>query len=114
MKEQNGFNNGFVTISGFLPNDVVDNSGYFIELFGNYTGNKDEIIVITQLGRTVGAAYVCHLSSNGYYNCVFDLPDFPTLIIKQNICIQERDGVKYTMACVAEKKNDYAMANWLW
>lgn len=111
----------FVIIEGFLPDDVVENSGFAVQLNGEITGDPDEIIVITQLGRTVGAAYVCHLS-NGYgrrnggkpCKCVLDLPGFPKLKIEQDFLIKERDGIKYTMACMAEKNFDYARANWLW
>lgn len=111
----------FITIDGFLPKDVVANSGFAVQLIGELTGEADEIVVITQLGRSVGTAYVCHLS-NGYdkrnmgnpCKCILDMPGFPKIKIAQDFLIKERDNIKYTMACVAEKGFDYARANWLY
>lgn len=111
----------FITIDGFLPEDVVENSGIAIQLIGILTGEPDEIVVITQLGRAVGSAYVCHLS-NGYdkrnmgdpCKCILDMPGFPKIKITQDFLIKEMDGIKYTMACMAEKDFDSARANWLY
>lgn len=111
----------FIVIDGFLPNDVVENSGFAVQLIGKLIGEPNEIIVITQLGRTVGTAYVCHLS-NGYdkrnmgnpCKCILDMPGFPKIKITQDFLIKEMDGIKYTMACMAEKDFDFARANWLY
>lgn len=105
-----------------LPKDVIENSGECIELFGELTGNSDEIVVITQLRRTVYNAYVCHVS----YDCkteylighkiINDIPEFPIMIIKgltEDICIKTINGVKYTMVCKADKHEDFTTPNWL-
>ena len=47
-----------------LPEDVIFNSGN-VELYGELKGDPNEIIVITQIGRFLRNAYVCHLS-DGY------------------------------------------------
>ena len=111
----------FIIIDGFLPEDVVKNSGIAVQLIGKLSGEPNEIVVITQLGRSVGTAYVCHLS-NGYdkrnignpCKCILDVPGFPKIKITQDFLIKERNGVKYTMACMAEKDFDSSRANWLY
>ena len=106
-----------------LPKDVVENSGMGVQLVGEITGDNDEIIVISQLGRRVGTAYVCHLS-NGYERrnknlpckVICDIPNFPKLVIAshmEHILIREINGTKYTMACLADSELESARANWL-
>lgn len=103
-----------------LPKDVIENSGSSVNLVGKLTGAEDEIIVLTQFCRTVGTAYVCHLS-DGYdsENCdipckvISDIPDFPKMIIK-DVSIKNINGVRYTMACLADKDFAEAVANWLY
>ena len=102
-----------------LPKDVIENSGDAINLVGELTGSDDEIVVITQLGRRVGSAHVCHLKDGFAYDsrpckCIFDMPGFKKIEIRQNFLIKEFNSIKYTMACLAESGFADASANWLW
>lgn len=110
----------YLNIHGFLPKDVVTNSGDFIELIGDLTNDPNEIIVITQLGRKVYKAYVCHVSEDDNKKnikpkkCILDMPNFPKINIAKNSHIKTRENVKYTMACKADKKLIEARTNWLY
>lgn len=104
-----------------MPEDVIINSGYEISLNGKLTGDSDEIIVITQLRREVFDGYVCHIS-HGYtkrnggnpIDMILDMPGFKKIIIYgPELRVHEFGGIKYTMACLAEKEMDVAFANWL-
>lgn len=107
-----------------LPNDIIENSGIAVNLIGEITGEDDEIIVITQLGRTIGTAYVCHLSEgyesrNSINHCkvICDMPNFPKIIIKkymEDVSIKTIDGIKYTMVCMMDKTLHKGSGNWLY
>lgn len=109
----------FIYIDGFLPNDVVKNSGITIKLIGEITKEPNEIIVITQLGRIVFEGYVCHLvykkrKLGECHKYILDMPNFPKIKIPKDFLVKELNGIKYTMICLEDKNLDYAMANWLW
>ena len=101
-----------------LPNDVwFENQ--FIDLEGTPTGADDEIVVLSQIGRMVTRAYLCHLSK-GYRHrrgdekipVVLDYPQLKKLkITKPCLNVHTFNGIKYTMACLADK--EYGNANWL-
>ena len=102
-----------------LPDDVVSNND-LVELVGTPTGSDDEIIVLSQIRRAVTKAYVCHVA-NGYKHrrgdeaipVVLDYPRLKKLRISNpRLDIHTFNGVKYTMACLADKET--GTANWLW
>lgn len=112
----------FLNISELnLPEDVIKNSGVGVELIGEITGAEDEIVVITQLGRFVSTAHVCHLLNgyterNGGSPCkiILDMPGFNKIVVRKDFLIKEFNGIKYTMACLAEKDFVNTAANWLY
>ena len=102
-----------------LPRDVLENND-LVELVGTPTGSDDEIIVLSQIRRAVTKAYVCHIA-NGYKHrrgdeaipVVLDYPRLKKLRISNpRLDIHTFNGVKYTMACLADKET--GTANWLW
>ena len=102
-----------------LPGDVISNNE-LIELVGTPTGSTDEIIVLSQIRRSVTKAYVCHIS-NGYKHrrgdeaipVVLDYPRLQKLRISNpRLDIHTFNGVKYTIACLTDKET--GNANWLW
>ena len=92
-----------------LPTDVIENSWDYIPFYGKLTGDPTEIIVITQYKREVFSGTVCHLKGD----TIFDMPKFNPIKCHNPKTIKEIDGIKYTMACLAEK-NDYPVTNWLY
>ena len=102
-----------------LPEDVIFNSGgEDIPLKGSLTGDPNEIIIITQFRREVYSGTICHLekaNTNHDAYVIRDMPGFNEIHIPHTFTdrIHVFDGVKYIMACLAEK-NDYALANWLY
>lgn len=104
----------------FLPGDVINNSGSSIPMHGKLMGDSNEIVVITQLNRTVRKAYLCHLSkkvdecTKEPYDCILDMPGFKEITIDQKNCVKNIDGIRYTMACLREKNYTQSRANWLW
>jgi len=110
-----------IKIEGFLPDDVVENSGPHIPLYGEIKGNPNEIVVITQLKRQVFSANVCHISDkhteesiNDSYEYVLDMPGFKKIKLSSSNCIHEQGGVKFVMACLTEKDHEPALGNWLY
>lgn len=102
-----------------LPDDVVENSGLGISFINNdkVTGEQNEIIVITQFGRSVGNAFLCHLESPKDKECIYeinDIPGYPVMKVKRDTCIREFGNMKYTMVCVADKDYSYCRPNWLY
>ena len=109
-----------------IPDDVVFNSGGDeVVLNGHIYGDPDEIVVITQLGREVFSGTVCHISHgyetrNGNKRCdmIVDMPGFNKIIIPydghEEFCIKEFNGIKYTMACLAEKDLSASLVNWMY
>lgn len=106
-----------------MPDDVILNSGDTeITLNGTLSGDPNEIIVITQFRREVFSGTVCHISNgytkrNGGNPCkvILDMPRFKKIIISDdNHYVKEFAGIKYTMACLAEKDYDISFANWLY
>ena len=102
-----------------LPCDVLANNDR-VELVGTPTGSEDEIVVLSQIRRSVTKAYVCHIS-NGYKHrrgdeaipIVLDYPRLNKLKISNpKLDLHTFDGVKYTMACLADQ--GIGNANWLW
>ena len=102
-----------------LPCDVLANNDQ-VELVGTPTGSEDEIVVLSQIRRSVTKAYVCHIS-NGYKHrrgdeaipIVLDYPRLKKLKISNpRLDIHTINGVKYTMACLADQ--NIGNANWLW
>lgn len=102
-----------------LPKDVISNND-LVELVGTPTGSDDEIIVLSQIRRSVTKAYVCHIA-NGYKHrrgddaipIVLDYPRLNKLKISNpKLDLHTFDGVKYTMACLADQ--GIGNANWLW
>lgn len=103
-----------------LPKDVIANSGDTIPLFGDINNEENTIVVITQLGRKVINAYVCTLSSElrkdiGECLVIRDLPGFDAIWMpRPDLNLKEFNGIKYTMACVADIGFDFPRANWLY
>ena len=107
-----------------MPDDVIINSGDTeITLNGKLSGDPNEIIVITQFRREVFSGTVCHISNgytkrNGGDPCkvILDMPGFKKIIIPDDDThyVKKIGGVKYTMACLAEKDDDNSLANWLY
>lgn len=100
-----------------LPNDVLENTGPLIPLFGELDSSRENIIVITQLKRELFKAYVCHLqyeydSQPGIF--ITDIPNFIPTVVTDKDTIREFHGVKYTMICLADKySHKIAKSNWL-
>lgn len=106
-----------------LPDDVIENSGEYIPLIGELTGDESEIIVITQTYRCVEKAYVCHITEGRetpqhITTCKFidDIPGFPRMIIRNEMefVIKTIDNIKFVMACLQDKEYDKARPNWLY
>lgn len=92
-----------------LPEDVLNNSwDDNIPLHGELTGDATEIIVITQYKREVFSGTVCHLSEGK----ITDMPGFNHIRCHNSRTIKEINGMKYTMACLSERK-EYPISNWL-
>ena len=102
-----------------MPEDVIFETGSeTIPLKGNLTGDPSEIIVITQFRRMLYSGTVCHIekgNTNQDAYVIRDMPGFNEIHMPYGFQnrIHEFDGIKYTMACLAEK-NDYALANWIY
>ena len=102
-----------------LPDDVIENSGDAIMFMGydKITDDPNEIIVITQFGRMIGTAFLCHLEHPKDPECIYeinDIPDYPVMKIKRDWSIKEINGKKYTMVCMDSKDFDYCRPNWLY
>ena len=99
-----------------LPEDVIKVSGPgMLTLFGEVKDKENEIVVITYRNREVFTAEVRHMCRK-YEDTKFNFVNhvsgfFGTLLLKNPV--KEFDGIKYTMACLADKELDIVENSWL-
>lgn len=106
-----------------VPKDVKSDIGRTLELIGELKGTADEIIVITYLGRNVIDAFVCNVHKDYVFpdddsmeSVIYNIPNYPKLVVQKhmwNVAVKEINGIKYTMANLADKDLTAVAVSWL-